>query len=180
LEVASRSRTTVCIAHRLSTIKNADNIIVISQGRVVQQGTHDELYAQDGMYRGLVDAQRISAEGTGDGGDETPEEITEMELVRNHSRSQSFPQGEVPGLLRRSTTGKSSIIQSKDLELGVVEKKKYSLFYLLKKVYLSKFNPNSGAYIQQPGTRHSFDWLVINSYNRFGIPGNGFTFRIWY
>jgi len=110
----------------------------MSQGRVVQQGTHDELYAQDGMYRGLVDAQRISAEGTGDGGDETPEEITQMELIRSHSRSQSFPQGDIPGLLRRSTTGKSSIVESKDLESGVVEKKKYSPINLFKKVYPSE------------------------------------------
>lgn len=102
----------------------------MSQGRVVEQGTHDELYAQDGMYKGLVDAQRISAEGT-DGGDETPEEITELEHIRSHTRSQSFARGD---LLRRSTTGKSSIVESKDKESGVVEKTKYSLFYLFKKV----------------------------------------------
>jgi ATP-binding cassette subfamily B (MDR/TAP) protein 1 len=125
----------VCIAHRLSTIKNADNIIVMSQGKVVQQGTHDDLYAQDGMYRGLVDAQRISAESTGDGGDETPEEFTEMELIRSRTRSQSFPKGDVPSLLRRTTTGRSSRIESKDLESGIVEKRKYSLWYLFKKVF---------------------------------------------
>ena len=105
LEVASRSRTTVCIAHRLSTIKNADNIIVMSQGKAIEQGTHDELYAQNGMYRGLVDAQCISAESTGEG-TETPEDIVEMDLVRNRS----------PTLIRRTTTNQSSIHDSKDVE----------------------------------------------------------------
>ena len=130
LEVASRSRTTVCIAHRLSTIKNADNIIVMSQGKAIEQGTHDELYAQNGMYRGLVDAQCISAESTGEG-TETPEEIVEMDLVRNRSHSYS------PTLIRRTTTNQSSIHDSKDVEAGVIEKKKYSLFDLFKKVVIS-------------------------------------------
>jgi ATP-binding cassette, subfamily B (MDR/TAP), member 1 len=65
LDVASKSRTTVCIAHRLSTIKNADNIIVVSLGEIVEQGTHDELIARGGVYKGLVEAQRISTERTG-------------------------------------------------------------------------------------------------------------------
>src|SRR5438105_2840004 len=60
LEAASKSRTTICIAHRLSTIKNADNIIVMSHGTIIEQGTDDQLYNSDGMYKGLVDAQRIS------------------------------------------------------------------------------------------------------------------------
>jgi ATP-binding cassette, subfamily B (MDR/TAP), member 1 len=138
LEAASRSRTTVCIAHRLSTIKNADNIIVMSNGRVVEQGTHDELYSQSGMYRGLVDAQRISAEGTGDGGDETPEEVTELDAILRHSRSHSMPHAEKPPLLKRSTTGRSSsVIEVEELESGVVAKKKYSLWYLFKKVNIS-------------------------------------------
>jgi len=121
----------VCIAHRLSTIKNADNIIVFSQGKVVEQGTHDELYAQDGMYRGLVEAQRISTESTGGEGAETPEEVHEIETaILTRSRSQSNP----PGFLRRSTTGKSSIVEPTDLESGVVAKTKYRLWYLFKKV----------------------------------------------
>jgi len=134
LVVASRSRTTVCIAHRLSTIKHADKIIVMSQGKVIEQGTHDELYAQDGMYRGLVEAQRISAESTGGEGAETPEEVNEMEtaiLTRSRSRSNS------PSLFRRAPTRKSSIVEPTDLESGVVAKTKYPLWYLFKKVLFS-------------------------------------------
>jgi ATP-binding cassette subfamily B (MDR/TAP) protein 1 len=49
---------TVTIAHRLSTIRNCDKIAVVSAGRVVKQGTHDELMTLGGVYTGLVHAQQ--------------------------------------------------------------------------------------------------------------------------
>lgn len=48
-----KNRTTLVIAHRLSTIKNADKIIVLSQGRIVESGTHDQLMALGGLYHSL-------------------------------------------------------------------------------------------------------------------------------
>lgn len=61
LEVASAGRTTISIAHRLSTIKDAHNIIVMSQGRIIEQGTHDGLLGnKEGAYSKLVTAQAIA------------------------------------------------------------------------------------------------------------------------
>ena len=50
-------RTALIIAHRLSTIKNADRILVIHKGEIWEQGTHQELLAQDGLYSRLYDLQ---------------------------------------------------------------------------------------------------------------------------
>ncbi|CAD6968823.1 unnamed protein product [Tilletia controversa] len=62
LEKASRGRTTITIAHRLSTIKNADKIVVMGKGRIIEQGTHDSLLANpDSAYASLVSAQKIQA-----------------------------------------------------------------------------------------------------------------------
>ncbi|MDR3333974.1 MAG: ABC transporter ATP-binding protein/permease [Treponema sp.] len=57
LEELSRGRTTLVIAHRLSTIHNADRIVVIDDEGIQQQGTHDELMVQGGLYAGLYRAQ---------------------------------------------------------------------------------------------------------------------------
>ncbi|MBR3840966.1 MAG: ABC transporter ATP-binding protein [Erysipelotrichales bacterium] len=52
-----KGRTTIVVAHRLSTIKNADEIAVISRGKVVEQGTHEALLEKNGAYKTLYDAQ---------------------------------------------------------------------------------------------------------------------------
>ncbi|XP_067650302.1 ATP-dependent translocase ABCB1-like [Haliotis asinina] len=62
LEQAERGRTTIVIAHRLSTVKNADVIASISHGQVVEQGTHDQLIANGGLYSRLVALQTKAAE----------------------------------------------------------------------------------------------------------------------
>ncbi len=57
LDELCKGRTTLVVAHRLSTIKNADEIAVISDGRILEQGTHDELIAENGMYAKLYNQQ---------------------------------------------------------------------------------------------------------------------------
>lgn len=78
LDVAAKGRTTIVIAHRLSTIKTADNIVVMSQGRIVEQGAHDELLERRGAYYNLVEAQRLSAEKEAE---EAAEEAEEIEAI---------------------------------------------------------------------------------------------------
>ncbi len=58
LQVLAKGRTVIAIAHRLSTLRNCDRIIVLSDGKIVQQGKHDELMREDGIYSSLVLAQR--------------------------------------------------------------------------------------------------------------------------
>ena len=59
LERLMKTRTTVAIAHRLSTIKNADEILVLHEGQIVERGTHEELLGIDGYYKKLNDMQSL-------------------------------------------------------------------------------------------------------------------------
>lgn len=61
LEKLMKGRTSFVIAHRLSTIKNADNILVIDQGKVAEQGKHEALIKQNGIYTNLVSLQGVQA-----------------------------------------------------------------------------------------------------------------------
>ena len=128
LDVAAKGRTTIVIAHRLSTIKTADNIVVMSQGRIVEQGTHDELLEKQGAYYNLVDAQRISAEN-----DEKMAEMTlddsEEEIIHSSSPEKTVTNEK----LERMATGKSissAVLESRGTSSG----SQYSLWTLIKVV----------------------------------------------
>jgi len=60
LDSASANRTTIAIAHRLSTVVNADRIMVVSQGRIVESGSHKELLQKKGLYAALLAEQKLT------------------------------------------------------------------------------------------------------------------------
>lgn len=57
IEALTKDKTIIMIAHRLKTVRHADQILVVDGGRIVQQGTHEELLEQDGIYRRFVEAR---------------------------------------------------------------------------------------------------------------------------
>ncbi|KAL2756617.1 hypothetical protein ACRALDRAFT_1080798 [Sodiomyces alcalophilus JCM 7366] len=69
VEKAAKNRTVISIAHRLSTIRNADNIIVMDAGQIVEQGTYADLMArEDGAFRRMADLQSLSTKDSTEGG----------------------------------------------------------------------------------------------------------------
>ena len=60
LEKMMQHRTSVVIAHRLSTIQNADTIVVLSKGEIVEQGRHEDLLSKKGVYQSLVEMQSFA------------------------------------------------------------------------------------------------------------------------
>lgn len=84
LDEASKDRTTIIIAHKLKTIRDADNIVVMKQGKIVEQGRHEELVALGGAYANLVKAQDLSPNGKPADTDSDPDE---NEVEFNPTRS---------------------------------------------------------------------------------------------
>ncbi|KAJ4202682.1 hypothetical protein NW759_015332 [Fusarium solani] len=79
IQSASVGRTTIVVSHRLSTITYADNIIVLSEGKVVEQGTHSELQSLTGVYSKLFEAQQLEGHPSGHGVNSTASESAQDE-----------------------------------------------------------------------------------------------------
>lgn len=61
IDALTREKTIFMIAHRLKTVRNADRILVVDKGKIVQQGRHEELMRQDGIYRRFVESRELAA-----------------------------------------------------------------------------------------------------------------------
>lgn len=66
LDHASKGRTTIVIAHKLATIRKADNVVVMTKGKIIEQGTHEGLIAKEGAYAHLVKIQNLTLSGESD------------------------------------------------------------------------------------------------------------------
>lgn len=152
LDTASKGRTTIVIAHRLSTIKDSDNIVVMSQGRIIEQGTHDYLLERQGAYFQLVEAQRITAETEAkavqldDDSEHDEDEALKLKVSRtNGSEKQPIQDpADAPAHLTRTTTGKSA--SSLALKNKTKEgERKYSLWTLIKMT--AEFNKTEKLYM---------------------------------
>lgn len=138
LEAASAGRTTIAIAHRLSTIKDADNIVVMSKGRIIEQGTHDELVEKKGAYHNLVAAQDIAAvqDLTRDELDLIDEQ--QEKLIKRQSRMVNADELERNKLKRSSTikSFSSIVLRGRSAE----KEARYSTWALV--MFIAKFNRN--------------------------------------
>ncbi|KAE8135854.1 P-loop containing nucleoside triphosphate hydrolase protein [Aspergillus pseudotamarii] len=118
LDHASKNRTTIVIAHKLATIRNADNIVVMSKGRIIEQGQHSELVARGGAYASLVKAQDLSATRSADDEEQsTEDEIPhkEAEPVQSIARYQTAEARQLTMLQHREDFGlykRSGILRS--------------------------------------------------------------------
>ncbi|KAK5167421.1 GTPase-activating protein [Saxophila tyrrhenica] len=147
LDKAAQGRTTIVIAHRLSTIKHSDNIVVMSQGRIVEQGKHDALLEQQGAYYNLVEAQRIAQENEQHQDDRRSSSDEEEEMIFDDRSGRFMATAKTPVSekgapfdsdpadleLRRTKTGKSAsekVLEGKPSEPA----KKYSLWTLMRLV----------------------------------------------
>lgn len=145
LDKASQGRTTIVIAHRLSTIKGADNIVVMSKGRIVEQGTHDVLLEKRAAYYNLVEAQRIAAENENKNLEETVI-LDEKDQALTDAAVEGDEYVQDPNDLNLTRTQTSKSRSSIALQNRKVESEKhYSLWTLIKLV--GSFNKQEWMYM---------------------------------
>lgn len=102
LDKASKERTTIVIAHKLATIKSADNIVVMSKGRIVEQGTHNELLEREGAYAKLVAIQDLGKAAEDDGEVEEQDIASRSQSLALEKSATKFPTGDVEKMQKQS------------------------------------------------------------------------------
>ncbi|CAG7939190.1 unnamed protein product [Penicillium nalgiovense] len=108
LNNVSQGRTTITIAHKLATIRDADNIVVMERGRILEQGTHDSLLVANGTYSQLVRAQDLSVnekESNGPSDGDNIDEIDKAELTGGLTRSSTLTRSGLEKQLDRDDYG---------------------------------------------------------------------------
>ncbi|KAJ9592690.1 hypothetical protein L9F63_015634, partial [Diploptera punctata] len=114
LDKAAKGRTTLIVTHRLSTVRNADRIIFIAHGQVMEEGTHNELLALKQLYYSLVKADPTMTEGAGEGNNE---------LVGNGTAN-----GIIDLMQPRKQSTRSRAESNKDHnDVPLIEEEKYSV-----------------------------------------------------
>ena len=112
LDKAAKGRTTIVIAHRLSTIKGADNIVVMSHGRILEQGTHDQLLENKAAYYNLVEAQKFVQENEAQGDEDNMPVLDEnggnLETAKDEKGKEDYESDPSDLELGRTKTGRSA------------------------------------------------------------------------
>ncbi|CAG8533060.1 15494_t:CDS:2 [Funneliformis mosseae] len=145
LDNASTNRTTIVIAHRLSTIKNADKIVVMSKGEIIEVGRHDELIAKQGAYFGLVKAQELKTRQLGSEDINDNEDDEDDSSLSNQTEDETtinFDDKHHNLHLRRMSTKASTVKSGGKTEQEILEESEAEK--LLQKMPLSRvFRMNS-------------------------------------
>ncbi|KAH8682568.1 P-loop containing nucleoside triphosphate hydrolase protein [Xylariales sp. PMI_506] len=135
LEAAAAGRTTISIAHRLSTVKNASNIVVMSEGRIVEQGTHQQLLDRKGPYFNLVSAQKFTDSKTLTAEEEELMDVEDEKILLRKVSARA--RGAAGGSSHRMM-GQTTAITAQDMALDLgndaldgEEDPKYSLWTLI-------------------------------------------------
>ncbi|KAF2463255.1 multidrug resistance protein 3 [Lindgomyces ingoldianus] len=155
LEAAAQNRTTIVIAHRLSTIRNADNIIVMSAGQVVEQGTHQQLMALHGAYSKLVEIQQV------DGSHDTSEE-SDFDLGSRETLQDIYPavKSKKETLLEESEASHKSINDSDEEPVGPKPQSKPTFWATIKMI----------IQLNKPEWLFLFGGLLSAMLAGFGLP----------
>nr|POE89861.1 leptomycin b resistance protein pmd1 [Quercus suber] len=196
LHHVSANKTTLIIAHKLATVMAADNIAVMTNGSVVEQGTHSELLQSNGLYAAMVRAQDL---GAGTGEPDQSEESDEEDLDKTQDRPMTLQQTQseaAPKALEKEveelTAGTLGYSLAKCIVIMLVEHRDLYLWYIITAIgaiigggtypaqaiifsRLIRVYTLEGAEAQQQADFYSLMFFVLALANLFGYFGVGWA-----